>query len=129
MKLVDRERMMSIEKKEKEMKRIKDELVRLLPSLKVRYKLKSLGIFGSYVRNEQNEGSDLDMLVSFDEKPSLFKYIELENYLSDIVHTNFVLVLYVAFKQIFGTRILNEVVMLGKTNDSLLTILKIYLTQ
>ncbi len=34
------------------------------PDLERRYNLASIGIFGSYVRNEQQHGSDLDVLVS-----------------------------------------------------------------
>jgi predicted nucleotidyltransferase len=32
-----------------------------------KYHLKSLGIFGSYARNEQTSGSDLDLLVEFED--------------------------------------------------------------
>ncbi len=103
---------MKTEKKQTDIKRIKGKLASLLPDLKSRYKLKSLGLFGSYVRNEQKEGSDLDMLVSFYEKPSLFKYIELENYLSDTLHAKVDLVMKEALKSNIGKRILNEVVML-----------------
>jgi predicted nucleotidyltransferase len=39
--------------------------------LRRRYKAKVVGIFGSYVRGEQREGSDLDLLAEFDEKSSL----------------------------------------------------------
>ena len=99
-------------KKQTDIKHIKEKLVSLLPTLKKQYKLKTLGLFGSYVRNEQKEGSDLDVLVSFYEKPSLFKYIELENYLSDILHAKVDLVMKEALKANIGRRILKEVVML-----------------
>ena len=36
-----------------------------LPELRERYGVESLGLFGSYVRGEENEGSDLDVLVEF----------------------------------------------------------------
>ena len=32
-----------------------------------KYKVKSISIFGSYVRNEQKEDSDIDLLVEFEE--------------------------------------------------------------
>ena len=47
-----------------------------------RYNIASLGIFGSYVRNDQRDGSDLDILVSFTEAPGLFKLAELQDELS-----------------------------------------------
>ncbi|MBI5585831.1 MAG: nucleotidyltransferase family protein [Deltaproteobacteria bacterium] len=39
--------------------------------LRQRYKARVVGIFGSYVRGEQQGGSDLDLLAEFDEKASL----------------------------------------------------------
>lgn len=32
-----------------------------------KYKVKSIALFGSYVRNEQKEDSDIDLLVEFEE--------------------------------------------------------------
>ena len=56
-----------------------------LPDLIVRYQVASLGVFGSYVRGEDQPGSDLDLLVEFLEPPSLFGFIRLENELSDLL--------------------------------------------
>jgi predicted nucleotidyltransferase len=46
-----------------------------LPELTERYRVKSLGVFGSYLRQEQRPDSDLDLLVTFDEPPSLLTFI------------------------------------------------------
>ena len=54
-------------------------------NLKKNYKVKEIGIFGSYVRHEQKKKSDLDVLVTFYETIDLFTFVELENYLSDIL--------------------------------------------
>jgi predicted nucleotidyltransferase len=35
-------------------------------------------IFGSYIRGEENEKSDIDILVEFDSPIDIFKFIELE---------------------------------------------------
>jgi len=35
--------------------------------LSERFKVKRIGIFGSWVRNEQKKGSDIDILVEFEE--------------------------------------------------------------
>lgn len=59
------------------------ELRRLLPELAEKYHVRTLEVFGSYVRNEQNAESDFDVLVTFEEAPSLLTFIELEYYLSD----------------------------------------------
>jgi uncharacterized protein len=77
--------------------------------IKEKYNVSYLGIFGSYVRGEQTSESDLDILVEFDEKPGLFEYIELEDYLSDLLGVKVDLVMKSALKPNIGKRILNEV--------------------
>jgi predicted nucleotidyltransferase len=44
-----------------------------------------VGIFGSFARGENKEGSDIDILVEFKETPSLLKLIKIENDLSEIL--------------------------------------------
>jgi uncharacterized protein len=80
-----------------------------LPELREKYSVSYLGIFGSYIREEQTKDSDLDVLVQFDKKPGLLKYIELENYLSDLLGVKVDLVMKSALKPNIGKRILNEV--------------------
>ena len=81
-----------------------------MPELEQRYKVKTLGIFGSYIRGEQHKGSDLDLLVEFYDPPSLLKFIEMENYLSDLLGVKADLVMKDALKPAIGKRVLNEVV-------------------
>jgi predicted nucleotidyltransferase len=81
-----------------------------LPLLVEQYRVESLGVFGSYVRDEQSPSSDLDLLVTFHETPSLLQFIELENYLSDLLGVKVDLVMKDALKPRIGERILNEVV-------------------
>nr|WP_129670820.1 nucleotidyltransferase domain-containing protein [Candidatus Chloroploca sp. Khr17] len=45
----------------------------ILPQLREEYDVERLGIFGSYVRNEQHAESDVDILVSFRNTPGLLK--------------------------------------------------------
>ncbi|MDL5501798.1 MAG: nucleotidyltransferase family protein, partial [Candidatus Methanoperedens sp.] len=52
------------------------------PVVEKKYGVKNLEVFGSYIRGEQKKGSDLDILVEFHRTIDLFKYIELENFLS-----------------------------------------------
>ena len=75
-----------------------------------RYKVKSLGIFGSYVHGRQREKSDLDILVEFFEPPGLLKFIEMEYYLSDLLGVKVDLVMKDALKPVIGRRILEEVI-------------------
>jgi hypothetical protein len=81
-----------------------------LPLLADRYAVQSLGVFGSYVRNQQRPDSDLDLLVTFHEPPGLIKYIELEQYLSDLLGVPVDLVMQDALKPHIGRRIRTEVV-------------------
>jgi predicted nucleotidyltransferase len=81
-----------------------------LPYLESRFHVRSLGVFGSYVRHEEHEGSDLDVLVSFAEVPSLLGFLALENYLSDLLGVKVDLVMEDALKPRIGERILSEVV-------------------
>ena len=80
--------------------------------LAVQYHVKSLGLFGSYLRNEQDGDSDLDILVEFDETPSLLRFIDLENFLSDTLGVKVDLVMRDALKPRIGRRILQEVELL-----------------
>lgn len=83
-----------------------------LPALRERYGVTSLGMFGSYVRGEQKRRSDLDVLVEFERAPSLFKYGELEDHLSDLVGMKVDLVMKRSLKPRIGRQILAEVVRL-----------------
>ncbi|NJD02678.1 MAG: nucleotidyltransferase family protein [Ruminiclostridium sp.] len=80
------------------------------PVMAERYKVKYLGVFGSYIRNEQKSTSDLDLLVEFYETPSLFQYIRFENYLSELLGVKVDLVMKDALKPAIGKHILKEVV-------------------
>lgn len=64
---------------------IKEILARYKPTLTREYFVREIGVFGSYVRNEQKEGSDIDILVEFEKPVSLLKLIGLENYLKKVI--------------------------------------------
>lgn len=82
------------------------------PIVQEKYKVKEMGIFGSYVRGEQNEASDVDVLIDFEQAPSLLKFIELENYLSDTLGVKVDLVMKRVLKPRIGKNILAEVIYL-----------------
>jgi hypothetical protein len=83
-------------------------LKEILPHLRIHYHIRSMEVFGSYVRGEATEGSDLDLLVTFDEVPSLFKFIELENHLSDELGVKVDLVMKDSLKPVIGKFIIEE---------------------
>ena len=80
------------------------------PVLEEKYKVKTLGVFGSYVRGEQKEGSDLDILVEFQEPVGLFKFMELEEFLGKNTGIKVDLVSKKALKPRIGKYILKEVI-------------------
>jgi predicted nucleotidyltransferase len=85
-------------------------LRQLLPELAEKYHVRSLEVFGSYVRGEQSAESDLDVLVTFDKTPGLLQYVALENHLSDLLGVKVDLVMKSALKPRIGQNILREAV-------------------
>ncbi len=97
------------------MKRI-EEVKRILEKhkqeLQDKYKVKTIGIFGSYIRNQQRTGSDIDILIEYSEVPDLITFIDLQDYLSDLLRMKVDLVMKSVLKPNIGKRILKEVVYL-----------------
>jgi predicted nucleotidyltransferase len=94
----------------KNVEEMRQKLEELKPLLKDKFKVKGIGIFGSYIRGEEKEKSDLDILVEFEEPISLLKFVELENYLTDVLSIKVDLVMKDALKPRIGKHILEEVV-------------------
>lgn len=80
------------------------------PILKRRFKVKEIGIFGSFVRGEQKDTSDLDLLIDFEEPIGLIQYVGLQNYLSDKIGEQVDLVTKSGLKPRIGKHILREVI-------------------
>jgi hypothetical protein len=63
---------------------VKQEIIKVLQELKDeirrKYRAEIKGIFGSYVREEQKESSDVDLLVMFFEGATLFDFVGLADY-------------------------------------------------
>ena len=93
----------------KDLEEIKKVLKNELPYLKEKYHVKKLGIFGSYVRGENKNGSDLDILVEFFKPITLLKQVELERYLTNLLGIKIDLVPQNALKPFIGEYILREV--------------------
>jgi uncharacterized protein len=87
------------------------ELKQNLPEIRERYGVRSLGVFGSYVRGEQRKRSDLDILVEFNNGSlTLFQFVELRDFLSEILGVKVDLVEKRALKPAIGKHILAEIV-------------------
>ncbi|GIU71460.1 MAG: nucleotidyltransferase [Candidatus Nitrosocaldaceae archaeon] len=85
-------------------------LERELPYLKEKYGVKSLGIFGSYVKGKQKESSDIDILIEFDKPISIFKFLEIEEHLSNLLGIKVDLVSRKGLKDEIKDNILREVI-------------------
>ena len=66
-----------------------DEIIKILTEhkgeLKEKYKIKGIKIFGSYARGEQRETSDIDIIVDFEETPTLIELLRVEEEIERIL--------------------------------------------
>ncbi len=92
------------------LEKILEVLRQQIPMLTERYSVETLEVFGSYVRSEQKKDSDLDLLVTFKQVPSLLTFIAIENYLSDLLGVKVDLVMKDSLKPKIGKNILREAV-------------------
>jgi len=92
----------------------KKEILRTLKMLKeeirIKYRVKSIGIFGSYISNEQTNSSDIDFLVEFEENADLFHYIGLSLFLEEQFNKKVDVVSKPALKEELRKNILQEVI-------------------
>ena len=61
-----------------------DKLKRELPYLKQKFKIKRIGLFGSYIKGEQRDDSDVDIFTEF-EKPIGLEFMDLIDYLEKLL--------------------------------------------
>ena len=92
-------------------KEIQNTLAYYKGELKEKYGIETLGIFGSYIRDEQKQTSDVDILVQISEttKVTLLDFIHAENYLSDLLGIKVDLIEKDTLKPRVGKSILKEV--------------------
>ncbi len=91
------------------LKEIEETLKRHKPFLREKFKVKEIGVFGSYVRGEESPKSDVDILVVFYE-PIGWEYIDLKEFLQGILSKEVDLVTLRALKTQLKDKILEEVV-------------------
>ena len=96
----------------KSLNEIRQTLREQKPYLAEEFGVRIVGVFGSYVRQEQRPDSDLDLLIELDRPPkiSLIGLVELEDYLSQILGVKVDLAIKANLKKHIGMRILQEVV-------------------
>jgi predicted nucleotidyltransferase len=92
----------------------KDEILKKLreqlPYLRETYGVNTIGLFGSYSRGEQNTESDVDLFVRFERPIGFFKFIALEDYLSERLGLKTELVTEDALKPLIKPSVMRDVV-------------------
>ena len=86
---------------------VEDIKKRILPILK-KYGVKKAGVFGSIVRGEANEDSDIDILVEIESKISLLDFVGLKLELEEALRRKVDLGEYSVIKPVIKDQILSE---------------------
>ncbi|MFO1069538.1 MAG: nucleotidyltransferase family protein [Geminicoccaceae bacterium] len=94
----------------KDLASVRADLRAMLPELRLRYPLASIGVFGSFARGQQSASSDLDLLVEFDGPIGLFAFGELEDEISRRLGLPVEIVTRAALKPLLRDEILDELV-------------------
>ncbi|MBU6230763.1 MAG: nucleotidyltransferase family protein [Cyanobacteria bacterium REEB459] len=91
-----------------------DEVLQMLAQQKTAlletYQITKIGVFGSYARAEQTDESDIDILVDYEKAPTLWRLIELRDYLSELFATEVDVVTRNGLKARVRERVLAEVI-------------------
>ena len=93
----------------KTMEDIRGLLAKQKLTLKKRFKVGRIGIFGSFVRGEENTSSDIDILVELEE-PIGWEFVDLKDFLEESLEMSVDLVTVKALKPQLRDAILREVV-------------------
>lgn len=93
----------------KTIEEIKKVLQKHREEFREQYGLKEIGIFGSYVKGEQKEKSDLDILIELEKPIGFVRFMRLESALSQLLGVRVEMVTRKALKPHIGKRILQEV--------------------
>ena len=88
-------------------KNIEDIKRKILPILQ-RYGVKKIGLFGSCVRGEMREDSDIDILVEIEKDISLLDFIGIKLEIEETLGRKVDLVEYCTIKPLLRDRILKE---------------------
>ena len=77
-----------------------------------KHKAEKLWVFGSCARKEENPGSDVDLLVKFNDKASMLDLVHIRNGVRSIVMRDVDVVSSRGLSPFLGKRILSEAVAL-----------------
>ncbi len=90
------------------------EIISKLKSEKInlhkKYRVTRLGLFGSYARGEESPGSDVDILIEFEDVPGMKEFFGAEEYLENLLNKKVDLVRQEALRPELRERIMSGVV-------------------
>lgn len=89
-----------------------DEIKRKILPILQHYGVKRVGLFGSCVRGEIREDSDIDILVEIEKDISLLEFVGLKLEIEEALRRKIDLVEYNTIKPLLKERILNEQVII-----------------
>ncbi len=84
---------------------------KILPILQ-RYGVKRVGLFGSFIRGEMREDSDIDILVEIKKDISLLDFVGIKLEIEEVLGRKIDLVEYSTIKPLLKERILSEQVVI-----------------
>lgn len=93
----------------KDLSTIKQIIKELKPELEKKFHVSSIGIFGSVVRNDFSENSDVDIIVDFSQ-PIGIEFIDLADLLQEKFHEQVDLISRKGIKTQYFSSIENEIV-------------------
>ena len=85
------------------------ELRELKQEIRANFKVKEIGVFGSWIRGEQGPSSDIDILVDFDDDADLFHLLGLAQLLEERLHRRVDVIPKRALRQELRESVLREV--------------------
>ncbi len=78
--------------------------------IRARFRVKSIGVFGSHACGTPAQASDVDVLVEFDAPVGFYEFLDLKEFLEGLFGTGVDLATVNALKPLIRDRILKEVV-------------------
>ena len=95
---------------QRSLEEVKEQLQALKPTLKKRFKVETIDIFGSYARGDQTEKSDIDILVTYSEGADLLLVAGLRRYLRRKLHVKVDVVSKNYLNPVIKNQVLNEAI-------------------
>ena len=78
------------------------------------YNVSKIGLFGSFVRDEASQASDIDLLIDFEEPITIFQFVELKNDLERLFKRKVDLGTFAAVKPAIRDKIFREAIIIER---------------